>query len=588
MSTPTISRINPTSGPTTGNITVIISGTNLASPSAVTFGGTSATVNSSSGTSISVTIPAHAAGAAPVLITTTGGTTTQAVNFTYITVAAPSISSLSPTSGPQSGGNTVTITGTNLLYTTAVTFGTTPASSFAILSNTQVAAVAPAGTAGATTVGVTNGTGTSGTLPYTYNGIATPAISGMSANSGPATGGNTTVISGSGFAYATAVTFGSTSATFTVASGTVINAIVPPGPSAGGAVSVLVTGPGGTSAAGTIYTYAAALTPAVTVLTPASGSVSGGNTVTLTGSNLNGATAVTFAGNAASSFTILSPTAINAVAPSGTAGTASIVVTTPVGASTGFPYTYIAAPTPTAVFPTTGITSGGDSVAITGTGLTGTTSVNFGTTPATSFTVIGDTEVNAITPAQLVGTVPINITTPGGTDSSLSFGFQPSPVISSITPSSGPIAGGTVVTISGAGLINTLAVNFGTTAATAVTVSSDNTVTATAPAEAAGASAVTVDTNSATSNGATFIYVAAPTLASLSPTDGAIVGGNNVTLTGTGFTTATYVFFGANPAAFSIISDTLISAVAPSGTGAVSVTVTNPGGTSGAQTYTYS
>jgi hypothetical protein len=48
------------------------------------------------------------------------------------------------------------------------------------------------------------------------------------------------------------------------------------------------------------------------------------------------------------------------------------------------------------------------------------------------------------------------------------------------------------------------------------------------------------------------------------------------------------VIFGANPATFTILSDSSISAVAPSGTGAVSVTVRNPGGTSGARIYTYS
>jgi hypothetical protein len=74
--------------------------------------------------------------------------------------------------------------------------------SFAILSSTQVAAVAPAGT-GATTVSVTNGTGTSGTLPYTYNGVAAPVVSTVSPTNGPAAGGNTAVINGSGFTYAT-------------------------------------------------------------------------------------------------------------------------------------------------------------------------------------------------------------------------------------------------------------------------------------------------------------------------------------------------------------------------------------------------
>jgi hypothetical protein len=132
---------------------------------------------------------------------------------------------------------------------------------------------------------------------------------------------------------------------------------------------------------------------------------------------------VTFAGNAASSFTTLLSTQMNAVAPPGTTGTASVVVTMPAGASTGFNYTYIAVPATIAVFPTTGVTASSGSIAITGTGLTGTTTMNFGTTPATSFIVVSDTEVDAVILAHVVGTVPINITTPGGTDSLQSFGF---------------------------------------------------------------------------------------------------------------------------------------------------------------------
>ncbi|KUL84836.1 hypothetical protein ZTR_08225 [Talaromyces verruculosus] len=505
MSAPTISRINPTSGPTTGGTNVIITGTNLASPSSVTFGGTAATIISSSPTSVSVTTPANSAGPSRVVVTTAGGTSTQAVNYNYFTIAVPVITSLSPTNGPESGGNTVTINGSNLLYTTGVTFGTTPASSFAVLSSNQIAAVAPAGT-GAVSVTVQNTSGTSGSLTYTYNAIPAPVVSSVSPASGSAAGGNTVTISGSGFTYATAVAFGSTPASsFTVISSTSISAVVPPGPPAGGSVSVLVTGPGGTSPAGTVYTYTATPTPTVTTLTPGSGSVSGGNSVVLVGSNLNG-----------------------------------------------------------------------------------TTGVSFGTTPATSITVVSDSEVDAVTPAHLASTVPVNITSSGGTDSSQSFSFQPAPVISSITPTAGPTSGGTTVTITGAGLFNTLDVYFGTTPATAFTVNSDNSITATAPAGTAGAVSVTATTTSATSNGASFTYDTAPTLDSISPSSGPIAGGNNVTLGGTGFTTASNVFFGANPASFTILSDTAISAVAPAGTGTVSVTVANPGGTSGAQPYSYS
>lgn len=514
----------------------------------------------------------------------------SAPKVTRSTMPAPTITKVNPSSGPVSGGNNVSISGSGFTNTTAVAFGSTIATSFAVVSDSTINAVVPPGPSAGGTVSVLV-TGPGGTSPagtsYTY--AATPVISSITPNNGPTAGGNTVSIGGANFTNITAVAFGSTIATsFSVVSSSTINAVVPPGPSAGGTVSVLITGPGGISAGGITYTYIPTPPPIITSLAPSSGPVSGWNTVTIIGSNLNGATAVTFAGHAAGSFTVLSSSEINTLAPQGTPGVAPVVVTTPGGISAPFGYTYVAAPAPVAVFPTTDVTSGGRIVTITGTSLSGTTSVSFGAVAATSFTVVSDTEVDAVTPMHIAGTVPIIITTPGGTDSSLSFKFNPAPVISSITPTSGPNTGGTLVNITGAGLIDTLAVHFGPTPATSFAVISDNTVIATSPARAAGASAVTVDTASASSNGAVFRFVNPPTLNMLSPPTGAIIGGNNVTLTGTGFITVTAVAFGANPAAFHVLSDTLMSAVAPSGTGVVRVTVTNPGGTSGSQTYTYS
>jgi PKD repeat protein len=77
--------------------------------------------------------------------------------------------------------------------------------------------------------------------------------------------------------------------------------------------------------------------------------------------------------------------------------------------------TFIALPTVTSISPATGPTSGGTSVAITGTGFTGATAVTFGSTPATSFTVSGDTSITATSPAGSAGTVDVTVTTPGGT-----------------------------------------------------------------------------------------------------------------------------------------------------------------------------
>lgn len=76
----------------------------------------------------------------------------------------------------------------------------------------------------------------------------------------------------------------------------------------------------------------------------------------------------------------------------------------------------------------------------------------------------------------------------------------------------------------------------------------------------------------------------APTVTGLSPTTGAVAGGVSVIVTGTGFTGATAVDFGASaPAAsFSVDSDTQITAVSPAAAlaGPVDVIVTTPAGTS--------
>ncbi|HET6867002.1 MAG TPA: IPT/TIG domain-containing protein, partial [Solirubrobacteraceae bacterium] len=84
----------------------------------------------------------------------------------------PSVTGLNPSSGPTSGGTSVTITGSNLTGATAVTFGSTSATSFTVNSATQITATAPAGT-GIVDVTVTTPAGTSATSAadrYGYGG----------------------------------------------------------------------------------------------------------------------------------------------------------------------------------------------------------------------------------------------------------------------------------------------------------------------------------------------------------------------------------------------------------------------------------
>ncbi|MFF8770826.1 beta strand repeat-containing protein [Kitasatospora sp. NPDC015120] len=95
-----------------------------------------------------------------------------------------------------------------------------------------------------------------------------------------------------------------------------------------------------------------------------------------------------------------------------------------------------------------------------------------------------------------------------------------------------------------------------------------------------------------TDSTSTTIVSAGPAVTGLAPTSGSTAGGTAVTLTGSGFTGATAVAFGATAAAsFTVNSDTSITATAPAhAAGTVDVTVTTPGGTSATGTadhYTY-
>ena len=72
------------------------------------------------------------------------------------------------------------------------------------------------------------------------------------------------------------------------------------------------------------------------------------------------------------------------------------------------------APSVTGVTPISGLTSGGQSVTITGSNFTGATGVSFGGVAASSFTINSDTKITAITPALGAGTVDVTVAIPNG------------------------------------------------------------------------------------------------------------------------------------------------------------------------------
>ncbi|WP_432589093.1 IPT/TIG domain-containing protein [Streptomyces sp. HD1123-B1] len=498
---PVVTSVSPNQGATTGGTSVTITGTGFPGATVVRFGSQLATnVVVASNTQITAKTPA---GTGTVKVTVTGpsGTSTQNVFYTYTTVATPLLTSLSPSSGPAAGGNTVTLNGANLTGATQVLFGATPAT---ILTNTatQITVTAPPGT-GTTNVTATTPGGTSNTLPYTYITTPAPTLTSLSPTSGPTTGGNTVTLNGTNLTGATQVLFGATPATILTNTATQITVTAPPGT---GTTNVTATTPGGTS--NTLpYTYTAVTAPLLTSLSPTSGPTTGGNTVTLNGTNLTGATQVSFGGTSA---TILTNTAtqITVSAPARPPGSVSVTVTTPGGISNPLAYFYVAAPTVSDLAPHFGPSAGGNTVTVFGTGLTLTSSVDFGGSPATSITVISDNQLTVTAPAG-TGTVAVTVTTPGGTSSTGSgnpyYTYLGAPVLTSLNPAQGSELGGDSVVLNGLNLTYTDAVTFGGDPAAFFAIS-DTQVVAVAPGGAPGTVMVVAHTPAGNSNSLPYTY----------------------------------------------------------------------------------
>ena len=499
---PVVTSVSPAQGAPAGGTNVTITGSGFTGATAVKFGPNGINFVIVSDTKITAKTPAGT-GTVQVTVTAPTGTSTQNVFFTYAVAPVPVIVGLSPSSGPVAGGNTVTISGSNLSGATSVLFGGNAAT---ILTNTasQITVSAPAGAVGPVNVTVTTAGGTSNALTYTYVAAPVPAIVSLSPNSGPTAGGNTVTISGSNLSGATLVLFGGNAATILTNTASQITVSAPAG--AVGPVNVTVTTAGGTSNALT-YTYVAAPVPAIVSLSPNSGPTAGGNTVTISGSNLSGATLVLFGGDAA---TILTNTAsqITVSAPAGPPSSVNVTVMTAGGTSNALPYFYIAAPTVNDLSTHFGPATGGNTVTVFGSSLTLTSAVSFGGNPGTSINVVSDNQLTVTAPAGS-GTVTVTVTTPGGTSSPATgnpyYTYLGAPVLNSLAPSHGSELGGDAIVLTGSNLTYTDAVTFGGVPASFSAIS-DNQVVATSPVGAPGTVNVVAHTPAGNSNALPYVY----------------------------------------------------------------------------------
>lgn len=261
--------------------------------------------------------------------------------------------------------------------------------------------------------------------------------------------------------------------------------------------------------------------------------MAGGTLVTISGAGFNQSAAVAFGGVPAASVIVVSPTQLQAITPAHAGGKVSIAITenphnrsamlpggftyttpssssssstgssssstsTGSGSSTGSTSMGVSGASPTA-----GPTSGGTVVTITGTGFQAGASVAFGALSSPTVTVASSTEIDAISPPESSGTAAITVTNPGGQSASLpsGFTFSSGPSLSTISPNTGPVTGGTTVTISGSGFQSGASVSFGGIAATSVKLVSSTQIQAVSPVSPAGT--VTIVVTNSDSQGAT-------------------------------------------------------------------------------------
>jgi len=278
--------------------------------------------------------------------------------------------------------------------------------------------------------------------------------------------------------------------------------------------------------------------PTVTGISPDIGLISGGTTVSITGTKMSVVESVYFGDTAAPSFSKIDDTSMTAVSPAGT-GTVDVVLHGPEGISPishDDEFVYYGVPAVEAIFPEGGPEAGGEDVYIYGEYLKDVSAVYFGETEVTDITCIGKEPYLCVKAPAGAGTVHVTVRGLLGisaiSDNDLYKYVEP-PVVSSITPLTGPETGGTTVTINGVGLSEVSAVYFGEEKASGFTVIDDTSLNTISPG-GNGTVDVTVvgpgGTSSISSSGQ-FTYFASPDVKKISPEEQTITSGDTASFT---------------------------------------------------------
>ncbi len=397
---------------------------------------------------------------------------------------------------------------------------------------------------------------------------------------GPAAGGTTVTLSGSGFLRdfagsgsqakpLTQLRFGMNPVIdYVIIDDRTLELRTPPG--SVGAQTVRITNPNGTFLCNSCFTYFDELV--VTAATPREGPMRGGGTLTLDGQGFTAETLVLIGGQASPQVTLVSPTQMTAVIPRGLVDDAvDVTVYNKNGAGTlRRHYRYFKDLRITAVAPATApVNDSTTSVVITGQGFTGATALRFGGTDALGFVVDSDTRITVTAPASATaGAVDLSITTPRDSwvaKNAFSY-FTPAGAFATFAVFPHVAYPGQQVTLMGQGLDTgaSLTVTIGGQSVT-VGARTFSTAVLTVPPRGAAPRKADVVAGAATLTGG-FTFRVAP--AALMPPQGPAAGGTAATLTGSALPPDGRIAVGALDATSVVVTgEATATLVTPKGSG---------------------
>ena len=539
---PVVQSVSPLTYDTSGSAVMTINGTSFGTLGAVSIGGISCPLTGAgySNTMIQCVLPLGQGTNQTVIVTASSQQSNPSGLFSY---NPPNVTSV----GPQGG------TGSSIQVTLAGTSFGNGSNSYAYISGQlcvvatgawaqkRITCTAPVGQGLYNPVYVNVSGQFSNTMYFSYS----PVISNVSAPGGtvPTAGGVLINVTGTGFSTASVapatVYIGASICPVVQQSNLWVTCTLPAG---GGTVSVIASVVGLNSSSFS-FSYDP---PSLYSLSPSVGATVGGSVLSLWGLNFGSSPTATVNGVNCNVTGPHNNTFMMCVVPNGSGSSNAVIVSSGGGLYTTAQYYAYYPPVITAISPIQGASAGGYNLTVTG--------GNFSMATTLTFVVVNGISVSPTyqTDTTLVITMPqysnlftvYPVVLANGQSSSQQVAFMYlGASITSVSPTTGPTAGGTLMRINGTNFGTSGYVMFGSTQAVLTGAGYSNTYIECTLPVGQGVSPVTVTLNSVKSAGYAWSYLA-PSISSITPSSAATSGNVLITLVGSNFGTSGAVTFG--------------------------------------------